>query len=396
MSGTDVLPLKYDATAAGGDGRRGRHAGRMPAAGTTAPCRLPSPARTRRRAWTRARRSPTAGRTVRRRRSRARAWTRPATSARPASSASSTTRRAPVVTGAQSERPPDHAGWFVRPVRFAFAATDATSGVDDCVPVDYAGPDGAGAVLVGRCRDRAGNGGTRNFTLDYDATPPSLSLSAESGDGNVALSWQTSPDTTSVEVARTPGVDGAPSSVVFSGPGTSFVDGRVDNGTRYSYEVRVRRRRRQRQHADRRRVPHRSAAGPREHAGRPRSWSPCRRPATPPRKRPTIAPAAGSVFRADAPPLLRVALGTACALLQRAALPRRAQAPERLAGAAALPAQAELDVPAGSGGASSRAPTAGWSGRATAGARRAATESRSCGARSRSRRLPQRRPSRVD
>ena len=211
---------------------------------------------------------------------------------------------APVVTGAQSGRPPDHAGWFVRPVRFAFDATDATSGVDECDPVDYAGPDGAGAVLVGRCRDHAGNGGTRNFTLDYDATPPSLSLSAESGDGNVALSWQTSPDTTSVEVARTPGVNGEVLSVVFSGPGTSFVDGRVDNGTRYSYEVRVR-----------------DAAGnvsTQAVVGFPTAPPPVREstPAvpgvvavpeagTPPRKRSTIAPAAGSVFRAGAPPLLQ-------------------------------------------------------------------------------------------
>ena len=209
---------------------------------------------------------------------------------------------APVVTGAQSERPPDHAGWFVRPVRFGFAATDATSGVDECVPVDYAGPDGAGAVLVGRCRDHAGNGGTRNFTLDYDATPPSLSLSAESGDRNVALSWQTSPDTTSVEVARTPGVDGEALSVVFSGPGTSFVDGRVDNGTRYSYEVRV---------GDaagnvstQAVVGFPAAPPPRESTPAAPGLVAAPPSTTPQSTRPTIAPAAGSVFRANAPPML--------------------------------------------------------------------------------------------
>ena len=210
---------------------------------------------------------------------------------------------APVVTGAQPERPPDHDGWFVSPVRFAFTATDATSGLDVCLPVDYAGPDGADAVLVGRCRDRAGNSGTRNFTLDYDATPPALSLSAESGDGSVALSWQTSPDATSVEVSRTPGVDGAPSSVVFTGPGTSFVDGLVSNGARYSYEVRV-------QDAA-------ANASTQTVVGFPTAPPPSAEsapdvpgvvgvpgPATPPRKRPTISPAAGSVFGADAPPLL--------------------------------------------------------------------------------------------
>ena len=211
---------------------------------------------------------------------------------------------APVVTGAQPDRPPDHGGWFVRPVRFLFAATDATSGLDDCAAVDYTGPDSANAVVVGRCRDRAGNPGTRNFALDYDATPPALSLSAQSGDGIVALGWQTSPDVTSVAVARTPGVDGAPSSVVFSGPGTSFVDGRVDNGTRYSYEVRV--------------EDAAANASTQTVVGFPSAPPPGGESAQAlpgmvavpeggpsPRRRPTIAPARGSVFRPDAPPLLQ-------------------------------------------------------------------------------------------
>ena len=211
---------------------------------------------------------------------------------------------APVVTGAQPDRQPDHAGWFVRPVRFLFAAADVTSGLDDCSAVDYAGPDSAGAVVVGRCRDRAGNAGSRNFTLDYDATPPALSLSAESGDGSVALSWQTSPDVTSVAVVRTPGVDGEASSVVFSGPGTSFVDGRVDNGTRYSYEVRVQD---AAANASTQTVVGFPSAPP------PGGGSTQAAPGviavpedvTPPRKRSTISPAAGSVFRAGAPPLLQ-------------------------------------------------------------------------------------------
>ena len=251
---------------------------------------------------------------------------------------------APVVTGAQPERPPDHAGWFVSPVRFAFTATDATSGLDVCLPVDYAGPDGADAVLVGRCRDRAGNGGTRNFTLDYDATPPALSLSAESGDGSVALSWQTSPDATSVEVSRTPGVDGAPSSVVFTGPGTSFVDGLVSNGARYSYEVRVQD---AAANASTQTVVGFPTAPPPsggERAGRPgRRRRPGAGHASP--QAPDDLACGGERLPGGRPAAAGVAVGTACPLLQRADLPRRAQAPERLAGAAALPGQAELEVP---------------------------------------------------
>jgi hypothetical protein len=129
----------------------------------------------------------------------------------------------------------------VSPVRFQIAGTDATSGLasDACPAVSYEGPEGENETVAGRCRDRAGNSATRDFAIDYDATPPMLSLTAESGDASVALSWQTSPDVIGVEVVRTPGHGADPSGIVFRGPGTSFVDGLVDNGRRYSYEVRV-------------------------------------------------------------------------------------------------------------------------------------------------------------
>jgi molybdopterin synthase catalytic subunit len=212
---------------------------------------------------------------------------------------------APTVTGAQPERPPDHGSWFASPVRFTFTGTDAMSGLEICLPVDYTGPDGAGELLVGRCRDRAGNAGTRNFTLDYDATPPALSLSAESGDGSVALSWQTSPDATSVTVVRTPGVGGRPSSVVFTGPGTSFVDGLVDNGTRYAYDVQVAD---AAGNASTQSVVGFPAAPPLEtessFSAVPGVVAPGPSTTSPP-KRPALAPAAGSVFPVTAPPLLR-------------------------------------------------------------------------------------------
>jgi hypothetical protein len=213
----------------------------------------------------------------------------------------------PVVTGAEPDRAPNPNGWYVQPVRFTFGGTDATSGLDVCLPADYTGPDGPDAVVVGRCRDHAGNGGTRSFALHYDATPPALSLSAQSGDGSVALSWQTSPDVTSVTVLRTPGLDGAPSSIVFGGLGASFVDGLVDNGTRYSYEVRV-------ADAAGNASTQSIAAFP---AVPPPGGEPAPAvagvvaepgivaPALLPRRRPRIAPAAGSVFAADAPPRLR-------------------------------------------------------------------------------------------
>jgi hypothetical protein len=146
----------------------------------------------------------------------------------------------PEVTGVSAERPPDRGAWFVNPVRFDVSGTDATSGLDECPPVTYAGPDGASAVITGRCRDRAANSASRTFPLKYDASPPLLTgLTAAGGDGLVSLIWQAGEDAESVEVQRTPGLGTAPASIVFRGPGASFVDRRVENGVRYSYQVRV-------------------------------------------------------------------------------------------------------------------------------------------------------------
>jgi hypothetical protein len=147
----------------------------------------------------------------------------------------------PVVTGGQAERPPDHTDWFTRPVRFDFTGTDAMSGLAECPPVTYSGPDAANAAVTGVCRDRAGNPTGRPFPLKYDATAPAVAdLNAVAGDRSVSLSWRASPDADSVEVSRTPGLGSAPASVVFRGPGAAFVDGAVDNGVSYAYEVRVR------------------------------------------------------------------------------------------------------------------------------------------------------------
>jgi hypothetical protein len=191
----------------------------------------------------------------------------------------------PVIAGAVPERPPDYAGWFTDPVRFGISASDATSGLADCPPVGYAGPDAASATVTARCRDRAGNASARTFGLRYDATPPPISgLTAAAGDGTVALSWRTTRDARSVEVARTPGVGGPAATVVFRGPGTSFVDARVANGVRYAYEVRLR-----------------DAAG---NASDGKISALPTLPATARRGRRLLTPAAGAVFTYGQAPLL--------------------------------------------------------------------------------------------
>ncbi|HEV3375768.1 MAG TPA: hypothetical protein VG126_00655 [Thermoleophilaceae bacterium] len=147
----------------------------------------------------------------------------------------------PTQLSATPERGPDANGWYTGPVKFTVAGTDAMSGIESCPAVTYAGPDGAAAAVIGECRDRAANVASRAFGLKFDATAPAvMDLAATAADRSVALSWRTSPDAETVGVTRTPGVGFETATHVFAGPGTSFVDGQVENGVRYAYEVRAR------------------------------------------------------------------------------------------------------------------------------------------------------------
>ena len=63
----------------------------------------------------------------------------------------------PVVTATPS-RAPDSNGWYNHALSVGYTGTDATSGIDSCVPAQgYSGPDSANASVSGSCRDRAGN-----------------------------------------------------------------------------------------------------------------------------------------------------------------------------------------------------------------------------------------------
>jgi hypothetical protein len=142
---------------------------------------------------------------------------------------------APSVSGAVADRPPDHGGWFNRPVSLSFRGSDATSGVASCSAATYAGPDGAGVHVSGTCQDVAGNVGSGSFALNYDATPPPApSVDALPGNHRVALRWSTSQDS-QAEVVRHDG-DAAPV-VLYRGPGGSFTDRGLRNQRRYRYSV---------------------------------------------------------------------------------------------------------------------------------------------------------------
>jgi hypothetical protein len=135
-------------------------------------------------------------------------------------------------------RSADVNGWYNHPVDIVWSGTDATSGIASCTAMTYAGPDSADSQAMGSCRDRAGNSASSGFTLNYDASAPALStLGATPGNRRVVLTWAPSFDTVLAEVVRSPGLLGAASSTVYSGPAQKFTDPRVSNGRTYRYVV---------------------------------------------------------------------------------------------------------------------------------------------------------------
>jgi len=137
----------------------------------------------------------------------------------------------PVVTGITPDRPPDFAGWWNHPLGFTFSGTDATSGIASCAPTAFSGP---GTQVTGTCTDKAGNVGSGTFNVPYDATPPSLAgVKATPGNRSATITWLASSGAARVQVLRSPG----PAAPLFDGPGDSFRDSSLANGTTYSYTI---------------------------------------------------------------------------------------------------------------------------------------------------------------
>jgi hypothetical protein len=141
-------------------------------------------------------------------------------------------RTAPQVTGLQPARPPDYNDWFNHPVGLQFKGTDALSGVQSCTGTTYSGPDGAGALVGGTCRDVAGNTGAASLALNYDATPPaSPRVEVAPGDRRVAVKWSGSDQ---AEITR---LHGGEAVVIYRGGGGAHTDTGLKNEERYRYVV---------------------------------------------------------------------------------------------------------------------------------------------------------------
>jgi hypothetical protein len=144
---------------------------------------------------------------------------------------------------ASPDRPPDVNGWYNHPVTVTLAGS-AFSGVavGACTaPQTYSGPATTSTALAGTCTDNAGKTANASFPFRYDATPPSLSVTSEPGDRLAGLSWDAAAGPAPlawVQVSRSPGLKGAGGSVLYTGGGDAgFKDGRVRNGTAYTYTI---------------------------------------------------------------------------------------------------------------------------------------------------------------
>jgi hypothetical protein len=127
---------------------------------------------------------------------------------------------APSVNAPRPGRDPDHDGWYNHPVRIDWSGSDGTSGIASCTTRTYGGPDDSNADPVGTCTDAAGNSASRDFSLEYDATGPTVAVTParpadHAGWYNhaVSISWSGT-DATS-------GVDSCTPTVTYSGPDSS-------------------------------------------------------------------------------------------------------------------------------------------------------------------------------
>ena len=129
--------------------------------------------------------------------------------------------QAPTGVAGAANRVPDHNGWYTSAVAITFSGTDTTSTIASCTSTNYSGPDNGSASLSGHCTDAAGNSSSDvAFTFKYDATPPSVTASADrSPDHN---GWYNKPLTVSFNgTDTTSGGVTCDAAVSYSGPDNS-------------------------------------------------------------------------------------------------------------------------------------------------------------------------------
>ena len=142
---------------------------------------------------------------------------------------------------ATPSRPPDLNGWYNHPVAFSFSGS-SFSGIASCAPpTTYAGPDSTAASVSGSCTDNAGKtASATSAAIPYDASAPTISAAAATGDGIATLLWASVGDVdplVSVEVVRSPGRKHHRSSVLYRSNGSAYSDTHVRDRVRYRYTI---------------------------------------------------------------------------------------------------------------------------------------------------------------
>jgi len=126
----------------------------------------------------------------------------------------------PSISAALS-RGPDSNGWYNHPVSFTATGSDGLSGIASCSSGSYGGPDGAGVGLSASCTDAAGNSSSGGATINYDATPPSVTSSSFDRPADVN-GWYNHP--VKITFAGSDNASGAScSSTTYSGPDNANV-----------------------------------------------------------------------------------------------------------------------------------------------------------------------------
>jgi hypothetical protein len=145
----------------------------------------------------------------------------------------------PTGVGLRMARAPDHSGWYNHAVAVTWSGRDATSGIATCSSLNYAGPDGVGVVVRGRCVDKAGNAIYTGIAINYDATPPALSgVSVGSTAKANVVRWASSSPADKIVVRRTARAN-TRHVLVFQGSASRFADKRVQPGVEYLYTLRA-------------------------------------------------------------------------------------------------------------------------------------------------------------
>lgn len=122
-------------------------------------------------------------------------------------------------------RAPDSNGWFNHPVAVTFTGA-SFSGISSCMaPTAYAGPSVLNTMVSGSCTDNAGKTANASVSLNYDATPPTITGATPSRPPDTTGGYYTHP--VSLHFTGTDAVSGIAGcdTVTYGGPSSGSVLG---------------------------------------------------------------------------------------------------------------------------------------------------------------------------